>query len=60
MQDLVEHDGAGIKFFLPFDETFPTQPFPKTIEAYQGYIENTLAFVEARGKRMERYMAALT
>jgi len=50
LQDLVEDD--NIKFHLPFDGNWPTQPFPKSVEEYDKYISNTIRFVVARGERM--------
>ena len=51
LQDLV-HDGK-VKFHLPFQDDWPTQPLPKSIEEYEEYISNTIRFVVSRGRRME-------
>ena len=53
-QDLVNSDFTKIKFFLPFDDTFPSRPYPKNIEEYNIYIENNLEFVKSRGDRMKK------
>ena len=54
LQDLVNSDFTKIKFFLPFDETFPLKPLPKNIEDYNIYIENNLQFIINRGNRMKK------
>lgn len=54
LQDLVE-DGR-VKFHLPFDDTWPTQPIPKTLDQYEEYIANTIRFVEARSLRIENFV----
>ena len=52
LQDIVSDDFLKIKFFLPFDKSFPTQPLPKNLDDYLLYIKNTNNFVVNRGKRM--------
>jgi len=52
LQDIVSDDFSKIKFFLPFDKSFPTQPLPNNIEDYLTYINKTKEFVIRRGKRM--------
>ena len=53
-QDLVSKDFAKIKFFLPFDDSFPSEPFPKNLGEYHLYIENTLLFITKRTERLTR------
>ena len=54
LQDLVNSDFTEIKFFLPFDDTFPSRPYPKNIEEYNIYIEKNSEFVINRGIRMKK------
>ena len=51
LQDLVEEDRTTIKFFMPFDD-FNTQSVPGTVEEYAEYRRLSIAFVEARNKRI--------
>ena len=53
-QDLVSKDFAKIKFFLPFDDSFPSEPFPKNLDEYHLYIKNTLLFITKRTERLTR------
>ena len=58
LQDLVSDDMSAVKFFMPFDN-FETSPFPPNVEAYQHYRANSIRFVEARSRRMARYVVRL-
>jgi hypothetical protein len=51
-QDLVSDDYSRVEFFLPFDDSFPPSPFPKSLEEYYRYINNTLSFVTNRTDRV--------
>jgi hypothetical protein len=51
LQDLINKDGE-VNFFLPFDATFPTRPYPRTEDEYYRYTENELTFIAARRERM--------
>ena len=53
LQDLVEKDGAVIKFFMPFAD-FTTPSVPKTVAEYVEYRRLSIAFVEARNRRIDR------
>ena len=55
LQDLVHNDYSDIKFLHPFDESWPTQPLPKTIDEYNLYISKTIEFVKARGQRQANF-----
>jgi len=55
LQDLVDSKYSTVKFFLPFDETFPLKPFPKDLDEYDVFIRNTLGFVLSRTKRLTNY-----
>ena len=52
LQDIVTDDFSEVKFFLPFDDSFPSQPLPKDLNDYLIYIKNTSNFVVNRGNRM--------
>ena len=52
LQDIVTDDFSKVKFFLPFDDSFPSQPLPKDLNDYLIYIKNTSNFVVNRGNRM--------
>jgi len=52
LQDLVRDDCSSVKFFIPFDDNWPTQPLPKSLEEYELYIASTINFVVSRGERM--------
>ena len=52
LQDLVLPDYSKIKFFLPFDETFPMNPFPENVDNYFLYIKNTKSFSVKRTNRI--------
>lgn len=49
LQDLV--DNGEVRFFTPFDN-FAGSGLPRDPDAYRGYMENALAFIEARNRRI--------
>ncbi len=51
LQDLVEEDGASIKFLMPFDD-FQTSPVPSDVSSYAEYRIRCLDFVMARNRRI--------
>jgi len=51
LQDLVSADGTAVRFFLEFDE-FQSSPLPMDRESYTRYRVSTIAFVEARNRRI--------
>ena len=51
LDDLVADDGS-VKFFLPFDDEFPPEPWPKDVGAYGEYRRRSIEFVEARNNRI--------
>lgn len=53
LQDLVSQNFSEVNFLLPFDDSWPTQPLPKSLKQYNHYITNTIDFVVSRGIRME-------
>ena len=52
LQDLWDEKQQRIKFFLPFDDSFPTQPFPKDLTEYEIFIQKQFEFVAGRSSRM--------
>ena len=52
LQDLVEADRSTIKFFMPFDD-FKTPSVPGNVEEYVAYRQLSIAFVDARNRRIE-------
>ena len=55
LDDLIDKRSGSIKFFLPFDDSFPMRPFPKDMNEYKRYISNSLNFIQARTERMVEY-----
>lgn len=52
LQDLVDDTAqAAVRFFLPFDN-FTTSSVPTTVDTYRDYAARSIAFVEARNKRI--------
>ena len=51
LQDLVTEDGAAVRFFTPFEE-FKTSPLPAGLDAYRAYRQLSVAFIEARNRRI--------
>ena len=56
LQDLVSEDRSAVKFFMSFDG-FGMSPLPASVEAYRGYRQNAVGFVQARNRRMAEYVA---
>jgi len=50
LNDLV--NGSKIKFFLPFEAGFNSNPRPTTIKDYTEYMRNSMAFVSRRNERI--------
>jgi len=50
LQDLVD-EASMVKFFMPFED-FTTSPLPGTADAYLGYRERSIEFIEARNNRI--------
>lgn len=51
LDDLVADDGS-VKFFLPFDDDFPLDPWPRDVGAYAEYRRRSIEFIEARNNRI--------
>ena len=59
LQDLVDDDSSSVRFFMPFDD-FRTPATPVDHDTYTEYRRRSIAFIEARNRRIERYAAALS
>jgi len=55
LHDLVDESFQRVKFHLPFDDEFPSQPFPKSVDEYRHYMNNTLTFIHKRTERMLKF-----
>lgn len=51
LQDLVTEDSSAVHFFTPFQD-FAASPVPSTPEAYRGYRQRAMEFLEARNRRI--------
>lgn len=56
--DLVRPVYAGLDFFLPFDD-FEGPAVPRDMGEYVDYRDRSIAFVEARNRRIAQYLASL-
>ncbi len=52
LQDMVTSDYSEVKFALPFDD-FVSAPLPRDVHAYREYRRNSIAFIEARNRRID-------
>ena len=59
LQDLVDPVTSTITFFMPFDG-FTTSPVPRTLDAYLGYRQRAIEFINARNHRIAALMNAPT
>ena len=55
LQDLVEDDYSGIKFWYPFQGEFYSNPLPKSPEEYLVYVDTVVAFLQKRNKRIDHF-----
>jgi hypothetical protein len=53
LNDLVTEDCSAVKFFIPFED-FSTSSVPRDRDAYEDYRRLSIAFVEARNRRILR------
>jgi len=58
LQDLVTQDGSTIRFFIPFDD-FRRPSVPRSCDEYLEYRRNSIAFVEARNRRIENWLGLM-
>ena len=54
LQDLVDEDYSGIRFWHPF-VSFDNQPLPENTEEYYAYKESVMNFINLRSKRILDY-----
>jgi hypothetical protein len=57
LQDLVNEVTSTVKFFTPF-ENFTASPLPGTLDAYLGYRQHAIEFIESRNRRIAAYVRA--
>jgi len=55
LDDLMNKSSGSIRFFLPFDDSFPMRPFPQDMDSYRSYISNSFEFIQARTEKMVLY-----
>lgn len=58
LQDLVTEDASAIQFFMPFDD-FVGPSVPGDIGAYKEYRRLTVAFIQARNRRIHELVGSL-
>ena len=51
LQDLVSELTSTVKFSMPF-EGFDASPLPATVDAYLGYRQHSIEFIESRNRRI--------
>jgi hypothetical protein len=51
LQDLVSDDRTEVNVFMPYDN-FKISSLPTSLEAYRGYRDRAVAFVQSRNRRM--------
>jgi hypothetical protein len=51
LQDLVSNDFSNVKVSAPFDE-FRASPIPRTVQEYNDYKSDAIAFIRARNQRI--------
>jgi Family of unknown function (DUF6994) len=54
LQDLVNEVTSTVKFFTPFED-FTASPLPRTLDAYLGYRQLAIEFIESRNRRIAAY-----
>jgi hypothetical protein len=56
LQDLVDEATSTVKFFTPFKD-FTVSPLPGTLDAYFGYRQRAIEFIESRNRRIAALVA---
>ena len=59
LQDLVDEDYSGIRFWHPF-VSFDSKPLPENTKEYYAYKESVMRFINLRSKRILDYSNSLT
>jgi hypothetical protein len=54
LQDLVDDVSSTVKFFMPFDN-FTGSQLPSNLDAYLGYRQRAIEFIESRNRRIVSY-----
>jgi uncharacterized protein DUF6994 len=57
LQDMVSEARATVEFFTPFED-FTASPLPGTLDAYLGYRQRAIEFIESRNRRIAAYVRA--
>ena len=57
LQDLVNEVTLTVKFFMPFED-FTASPLPGTLDAYLGYRQRAIEFIESRNRRIAAHVGA--
>lgn len=57
LQDLMSVEQSSVAFFAPFDD-FKTPSVPRDLETYAEFMKRSIAFVEARNRRISAWEAA--
>jgi hypothetical protein len=57
LQDLVNQSDLTVRLFTPFED-FAASPLPATVEAYLGYRQRAIEFIEARNRRIAAHVSA--
>jgi hypothetical protein len=58
LQDLVSDDCSAVTFSMPFDD-FKTPAVPKDLDTYVEYRRRSVAFIQARNRRIEQYAGGI-
>ena len=56
LQDAVTVDCDAVIFSAPFED-FTTPAMPQTIDAYREYRQRAITFIEARNRRIRRFLS---
>jgi hypothetical protein len=59
LQDLASDNYTKINYFLPFND-FDQNPYPKTVEDYFVYKNNSMEFNKNRNKRIKNYINSIS
>ena len=57
LQDLVNEVTPTVKFSMPFED-FTASPLPGTLDAYFGYRQRAIEFIESRNRRIAAHVGA--
>jgi uncharacterized protein DUF6994 len=57
LEDLVNEVTSTVTFFTPFED-FDAEPLPVTLDAYIGYRERAIEFIQSRNRRIAAHVDA--